>query len=409
MKFKRDNSFFLITMILSMVFSLSMFFSPFAFGEEKKKQKDLPERGIAVSPEYPGIIISQEEENVSIDLDVTNRGSRDENIFVSLTSIPPGWKGRIKTYSFGVTGVHVKSDTSKNLTLRVEPEPDLETGTYTFGIEAQTEDKEFKSTSQVIITVEEKKAEEKPEGVKITTSYPVLRGPTDAEFEFSLEVDNKLDKDMIYNLSAQGPENWEINFKPAYEDKFISSLRLKANQSQSMAIAVKPFPLAKPGEYPIRVKVSSTEAKAEVELTVVLTGTYKLDAGTATGLLSLNAVRGKEGNLSVYVKNSGSAILNNVAFMSIKPENWKVEFSPENLETLPPGELKQVEVSITPAEQALVGDYSVGIRADAGKLSKNLELRVTVLASTAWGWIGIGIIVLVMLGLVVLFIRLGRR
>jgi len=409
MKFKRDNSFFLITMILSMVFSLSMFFSPFAFGEEKKKQKDLPERGIAVSPEYPGIIISQEEDNVSIDLDVTNRGSRDENIFVSLTSIPPGWKGRIKTYSFGVTGVHVKSDTSKNLTLRVEPESDLETGTYTFGIEAQTEDGEFKSTSQVIITVEEKKAEEKPEAVKITTSYPVLRGPTDAEFEFSLEVDNKLDKDMIYNLSAQGPENWEINFKPAYEDKFISSLRLKANQSQSMAIAVKPFPLAKPGEYPIRVKVSSTEAKGEVELTVVLTGTYKLDAGTATGLLSLNAVRGKEGNLSVYVKNSGSAILNNVAFMSIKPENWKVEFSPENLETLPPGELKQVEVSITPAEQALVGDYSVGIRADAGKLSKNLELRVTVLASTAWGWIGIGIIVLVMLGLVVLFIRLGRR
>jgi len=409
MKFKRDNSFFLITMILSMVFSLSMFFSPCAFGEEKKKQKDLPERGIAVSPEYPGIIISQEEDNVSIDLDVTNQGSRDENVFVSLTSIPAGWKARIKTYSFGVTGVHVKSDSSKNLTQRVEPEPNLETGTYTFGIEAQTEDKEFKSTSQVIITVEEKKAEEKPEGVKITTSYPVLRGPTDAEFEFSLEVDNKLDKDMIYNLSAQGPENWEINFKPAYEDKFISSLRLKANQSQSMAIAVKPFPLAKPGEYPIRVKVSSTEAKGEVELTVVLTGTYKLDAGTATGLLSLNAVRGKEGNLSVYVKNSGSAILNNVAFMSIKPENWKVEFSPENLETLPPGELKQVEVSITPAEQALVGDYSVGIRADAGKLSKNLELRVTVLASTAWGWIGIGIIVLVMLGLVVLFIRLGRR
>jgi uncharacterized membrane protein len=146
-----------------------------------------------------------------------------------------------------------------------------------------------------------------------------------------------------------------------------------------------------------------------VELTVVLTGTYKLDAGTATGLLSLNAVRGKEGNLSVYVKNSGSAVLNSVGFMSVKPENWKVEFSPERIETLPPGELKQIEVSITPAEQALVGDYSVGIQADAGKLSKNMELRVTVLASTAWGWIGIGIIVLVMVGLVVLFVRLGRR
>ena len=259
------------------------------------------------------------------------------------------------------------------------------------------------------IVVEEKKEEKKAEGVKITTSYPVLRGPTDAEFEFSLEVDNKLDKDTIYNLSAQGPTNWEINFKPAYEDKFISSLRLKADQSQSMAVAVKPFPLAKPGEYPIKVKVNSPEAEAEAELTVVLTGTYKLDAGTANGLLSLNTVRGEEGNLSVYVKNSGSATLSSLQFLSFKPENWKVEFTPEKVDALPPGELKQVEVSIMPAEEALVGDYSVGISADAGKVSKALELRVTVMASTAWGWIGIGIIVLVVAGLVVLFIRLGRR
>jgi len=409
MKCKRDNTLLLVPTIFTMVFMLVALLTPFAFGEEEKEKKDLPERGIAVSPEYPGVVISQGEDSVSIDLNVTNGGRRDENIFVSLTSIPSGWEARIKTYSFGVTGVHVESDKSKNLTLRAEPREDIEPGKYVFGIEAQTEDGELKSTSQVTITVEEGKEEKKTEGIKITTSYPVLRGPTDTQFEFSLEVDNKLEKDTIYNLISQGPENWEINFKPAYEDKFISSLRLKAGQSQSVAIAVKPFPLAKPGEYPIRVKVSSPEAKGEVELTVALTGTYKLDAGTASGLLSLNAVRGKEGNLSIYVRNSGSAILNNVGFLSVKPENWNVEFNPERIEALPPGELKQVEVSITPADQALVGDYSLGISADAGKLSKNMELRVTVLASTAWGWIGIGIIVLVMAGLVVLFIRLGRR
>jgi len=86
-----------------------------------------------------------------------------------------------------------------------------------------------------------------------------------------------------------------------------------------------------------------------------------------------------------------------------------VQFSPENLDTLAPGDMKQVEVSITPTEEALVGDYSVGISAEAGKMSKTLEFRVTVNASTAWGWIGIGIIVLVIAGLVSLFIRLGRR
>ena len=132
-------------------------------------------------------------------------------------------------------------------------------------------------------------------------------------------------------MTSQGPDNWEVNFKPAYEDKYISSLRLKANQSQSVAVEVSPYVLAKPGEYPIRVKVSSSEAKGGAALTVALTGTQKLDAGTSTGLLSLTAVRGEPANLSVYVKNSGSATLSNLRFLSFKAENWKVEVKPERI------------------------------------------------------------------------------
>ena len=401
----RQGGLFLFRFII-LVTVMLIYFASFAFGEEKKK--DLPARGISVSPEYTGVIVPQGED-VSIDLVVTNRGKRDENIDLELTSIPKGWKAWIKTYNFGVTGVHVESDKSKNLTLRAEPDADVPPGKYTFGIKTQTEDCKLASSSRVVITVKEKKGEKVSEGVNITTSYPVLRGPTDAKFEFSIEVENKLDKDSIFNLVSRGPKNWEINFKPAYEDKFISSLRLKAQQSQAVAVDVKPYPWAKPGQYPIQIKVSSPEAREEAELSVVLTGTYKLDAGTASGILSLDALRGKEANLSFYVKNSGSALLTNVQFLSFKPDNWKVEFSPEKIDTVAPDELKQVEVSITPAGQALVGDYSVGLSADAEKVSKNIELRVTVKASTAWGWIGIGIIVLVVAGLVGLFIRLGRR
>ena len=401
----RQGGLFLFRFII-LVTVMLIYFASFAFGEEKKK--DLPARGLSVSPEYTGVIVSQGED-VSIGLVVTNRGRRDENIDLKVTSIPKGWKAWIKTYNFGVTGVHVESDKSKNLTLRAEPDADVPPGKYTFGIKTQTEDRKLASSSRVVITVKEKKGEKVSEGVNITTSYPVLRGPTDAKFEFSIEVENKLDKDSIFNLVSRGPKNWEINFKPAYEDKFISSLRLKAQQSQAVAVDVKPYPWAKPGQYPIQIKVSSPEAREEAELSVVLTGTYKLDAGTASGILSLDALRGKEANLSFYVKNSGSALLTNVQFLSFKPDNWKVEFSPEKIDTVAPDELKQVEVSITPAGQALVGDYSVGLSADAEKVSKNIELRVTVKASTAWGWIGIGIIVLVVAGLVGLFIRLGRR
>ena len=86
-----------------------------------------------------------------------------------------------------------------------------------------------------------------------------------------------------------------------------------------------------------------------------------------------------------------------------------MEFKPERVETLAPGELKQIEVTITPADEALVGDYSVTLSIKGEKVTKNLEFRVPVKASTAWGAIGLGIIVLVIVGLVVLFIRLGRR
>jgi len=109
------------------------------------------------------------------------------------------------------------------------------------------------------------------------------------------------------------------------------------------------------------------------------------------------------------VKNTGSAVNRNVTFSSFKPENWEVTFKPEKIDALEPGALKQVEVTVKPAAQALVGDYSVGVLINGEKSDKTIEMRVTVKASTAWGWIGIGIIIFVIAGLSALFIWLGRR
>ena len=391
------------------VFTVSAVFlvSPVVWGTEKEK-KDLPPRQILVAPEYTSVTVPEGDE-VSIDLTVANEGKQDEFIDLSLTQVPKGWKARIKTYSFDVSGVFVPSDKSKSLTLKAEPEEGTGPGKYVFGIKGQTQDGKLVSTSHVTVMVREKDKEKKSKGVNLTTSYPVLQGPTDAKFEFSMEVENKTDKDGTFNLSAQGPTNWEINFKPSYEEKLISSLVLKAGARQSVAVAVKPYLLAEAGKYPIQVKVSAPEGTAEAALTVILTGTHKIEVGTASGLLSLTAETGKPANISFYVKNTGSASQENVKLLSFKPENWKVEFKPDKIDKLAPNELKQIEMVVTPSDQALVGDYSVAIGVEGEKASKNLEFRVTVKASTVWGWVGIAIIVLVVLGLVILFVRVGRR
>ncbi|MBW2305986.1 MAG: hypothetical protein JRG73_03540 [Deltaproteobacteria bacterium] len=399
---------YIVIASLSVMLIISLSFSTWAAEEDKDKDKR-PERGMVLAPEYTGVIVDKGEK-VRMDLIVKNLGKRGEIVELEIASAPKGWEPVIKTYDFKVTGVYVDDGEEKNLTFLAEPEKDVGPGEYEFVVSAQTEDGAFKSTQKILVKVEEEKeGEEKEEEITITTAYPVLRGPSDTKFEFSLDVKNEVDEEKTFTLTAKAPQYWEVNFKPPYEDKYFSSLRIKEEESKSLNVVVQPFLYAEAGEYPIDILVDSGKAKAEAKLTVVLTGTYKLDMGTPTGLLSVAASKGKPANMSVFIKNTGSATNHNITFMSFKPENWKVEFEPEKIEVIEPGDMKQVEITITPAEEALVGDYSVAISAKGEKAEKDIEARVTVKASAAWGWIGIGIIVLVVLGLGGLFARLGRR
>jgi len=400
--FSRNKKRFVIS---TLFFLISFAFPLLLFAQEEKK--DLrPERGIAVYTEYSGVTVPKGE-TVKMDLTLENKGRTDETIDVKISTIPKGWRATLKGGSYLVTGMFVSNGKSRNLALSLEPDKTIGPGTYLFQFDAQTADGKFTSGHKLAVTVQERVAG--TDDIQITTSYPVLRGQTDAKFEFSLEVLNKIEVDRTFNLAAVGPEKWEINFKPSYEAKQISSLRIRGGQSQTVAVEVSPLREAQAGEYPILVRISSGEKKAEAKLTVILTGIYKLDAGTPTGVLSLEALAGKQANFSVFVKNTGSATNRNITFSSFKPENWEVTFKPEKIDALEPNGLKQVEVTVKPAPQALVGDYSVGVLINGEKSDKTIEMRVTVKASTAWGWIGIGVIIFVIAGLSALFIWLGRR
>lgn len=405
---KRNKLKPLLFMIFVTIVALP-FYQGTCFAQKEAEQK--PERLVTMAVEYPGIELPAGED-VEMDIIFHNTGKSAENVDVWVAKAPDDWKTVIKTYKFTVTGVHVPSGETKSLDFEAEPSEDVQPGKYEFQIEAQTRDGVFKMAETIVVTVKEKVEKEEPKDskdIKLNTTYPVLRGPTDVKFEFSVEVDSDLDEDAVFDLSAEGPKGWEINFKPGYESKYITSLQIKANQSKNVSVEIKPSVLAEAGTYPIKMRVTAGEAKAEIDLMVELTGTYKLEAGTPNGLLSLDAKQGKPANVSFYVKNTGSAPNTNISFMSFKPENWKVEFTPEQIDSLEPGALQQVETAITPYEEALIGDYSVAVEIRGEKASKTLEFRTSVKASAVWGWIGIAIIVVVIVGLTGLFRWLGRR
>jgi len=393
--------------ILSLICCLFICFACFQANAASDCQKR--NRLIEMGVEYPGVTI-EKDETVSMDLVIYNRGCLNETVHFQVVRQPKDWKTTIKTFQYEVSDIYVPSGQEKSLTFEANPEKNIKPGKYAFEINAKTMDGQYQLRQPIHVTVTEKTGKIKDEsGVRLSTSYPELRGPTDGEFEFSIEVSNRMDKDAIFDLSARGPDGWDINFKPAYETKLISSLRIKSGQNSTVAIEVKPPMSAQIGEYPINMLVQSGDSKAEAELKVILTGTYSIEAGTPSGLLSLDARAGKASTLSVYVKNTGSAVHHNVKFMSFKPENWKISFTPETIDVLQPNDMKQIEVTIEPYDDALVGDYSVSVNVEGEKVDKNIELRVTVKASSAWAWIGIFIIVAVISGLSFLFQRMGRR
>src|SRR4030065_1805591 len=200
----------------------------------QEETKDMrPERGIAVYPEFSGVIVSKGE-SVRMDLVMDNKGRTDETIDVKISTVPKGWKAQLKGASYLTAGMYVPNGKTKSLALNLEPDKTIGVGTYVFQFDAQTADGKFTSTHKLTVNVQERVTG--ADDIQITTSYPVLRGQTDARFEFSIDVMNKSESDRTLNLAAMGPEKWEINFKPAYEAKQISSLRIKGAQNKTVAV-----------------------------------------------------------------------------------------------------------------------------------------------------------------------------
>ena len=156
---------------------------------ESDEDKDKPERLIIMAAEYPGVVIPPDKDEVNLDLKFTNKGRSDETVKVWIAEKPEDWRARIKTYQYTVMGVFVKSGGDKRLTFEVEPPKDVEPGEYEFHIKGKTVDARFKYDQKITITVEEGKKDEKTvKDATLTVSYPVLRGPSDAEFEFIIEA-----------------------------------------------------------------------------------------------------------------------------------------------------------------------------------------------------------------------------
>ena len=252
-----------------------------------------------------------------------------------------------------------------------------------------------------------------PEKINLTTTYTKLEGTSGASFEFTVTLKYEGSEARVFNLSATGPKDWTTYITPSYpKDKMILDIRLEPGgygQDISVYAAPPSWLTPEPGEYPITVEATSGEIKGSIQLTAIVTARYYLSLSTPDGRLNTTATAGKNNYFSVTVANTGSAAIDNVAFSSSKPTGWTVEFTPGKIDSLAAGESKTIDVNIKPAAKTIAGDYQVVLTANGKQTKDDIDIRVTVEASTVWGWVGVGIIVLVIAGIAYVFTRFSRR
>jgi uncharacterized membrane protein len=108
------------------------------------------------------------------------------------------------------------------------------------------------------------------------------------------------------------------------------------------------------------------------------------------------------------IQNDGNAPLQGVELSATPPTNWDVEFEPATVD-VPAGQGAQVIARITPAGNAVAGDYVVTMRAAGGGLNEDVEIRYAVETSGWWGLVGILVIAGAIAALVGVYRRYGRR
>ena len=147
----------------------------------------------------------------------------------------------------------------------------------------------------------------------------------------------------------------------------------------------------------------------ELELEVVVTGSYDMELTTPRGLLSSDITAGDTKRIDLVVNNAGSAELKDIKLSSNKPVDWEVSFEPASVETLKAGETANIQAVVRASKKAIPGDYVLNISANTPEVNKSASFRMTVKTPLLWGWIGVSIILAVAGTIFYLFRKYGRR
>ena len=263
-----------------------------------------------------------------------------------------------------------------------------------------------------------------PETLTFNITYPEVQGKGDVPFEFSFEVtyvagdepfgleEEVVDK--VFDILVTYPDGWFAATTPQYETTTeILAVKLTSGKAETIRVVAAPLIQQEPGEYPISVTIKSNieddPLEGIAEYKAIIIGTYELDLKTKSGMVSTEINSGQDNHYTLTLENLGSDSIESIKISSTEPEGWRIDFDQQEIEILESAVKIEIDVTISPPDKTLAGDYVLSFNVNSENSTDDIELRVTVETPTIWGIVGIAVIIIVVIGIAVVFSRLGRR
>ncbi|MBO8171767.1 MAG: hypothetical protein H0Z33_07750 [Bacillaceae bacterium] len=336
-------------------------------------------------------------ESIHYSIDVINNSTDVQSPELSVEGLPEGWEYQLTSGGWSIKEISVLPDESRSVSLDVEVPLKVDRGTYSFRVTA----------GSAVLPLTVRVTEQGTYKTELTTEQPNMEGHADSSFNYEATIKNRTADEQLYALRAEAPRGWDVRFEA--DGKTVTSVKVEANADKDIDVEITPPEQVKKGTYQIPITASTSSTSAETTLEVVITGTYDLELTTPNGLLSTDITAGGEKNLTLEVRNTGSADLRDIQLRADTPVNWEVTFEPKTINKLAAGNSTEVTATIKADGEAIAGDYVVNMSATTPEASSDAQFRVTVETSLLWGWFGILIILAVIGGVYYLFRTYGRR
>jgi len=364
---------------------------------------------VVFSTDYPGVTVKPGDSS-TFTLYMTNDGDTEDNVTLSAEDLPKGWSGVFKGSSTEVSMVHVGAgqtkDASPALSYVLSVPDDAKEGDYTVTLEAKGESTDAK----LPLSVKVDKDESDLSAGEFTAEYPQQQGSTSTNFSFSTTLKNNSSENASYALAADNaPDGWTVTFTPSGASAQAASVPVDAGSSSTITVAVIPAADAEQGDYEIDCTAASGKETLTLPLNVTITGTYGMTLTTPNGNLAAKAYAGEGKKVTLEVQNTGNVPLENVQLSSSASTDWTVEFDTSTIDSIDPGASKEVTATVTPAKDAIIGDYVTAITAKNDNANSEADLRISVQNHTTWGIVAVVIIAALVVSLVAIIRKFGRR